>query len=139
MSHQRLLQHSWRKHSLLQKLCNSACCCSGCDQSSASPKPAAKAASQAAAQGAETAVVAPAGLPRRVPLSSKGMSSQNWAARQHKKASRGARQALAFLYPKGELHGLLTLIQLGQNIPSRYDNGSMDPIGCAFFMGLLVL
>lgn len=43
------------------------------------------------------------GMPRRVPLMQRGLTKQQWAALQHKKATKPARKPLCLQYPPGRL------------------------------------
>lgn len=61
-----------------------------------------EAAAPAAAEADEQAAAEPAAvLPGRVPLLCKGMTSEQYAALQHRRANKGPRKALAFQYPPG--------------------------------------
>jgi len=74
----------------------------GRSKSGTSSKDLPEAASHAAAHEAGSAAEPDANLPRRMPLMCKGLTSQQYAALQRRRESKGPMKALAFQYPEGE-------------------------------------
>ena len=63
----------------------------------------------------DSAVAAAANLPKRSPLTQRGLTKQQWAELQHQKATKPPRKALSFQYPAGR-HVLPLLHMLSRRL-----------------------